>query len=122
MNTSIFFLALRRMRVPLIVLIVLYAVSTLGLTLVPGIDAQGRPAPPMSFFHAFYFVSYTATTIGFGEIPAKKGRIRGLSCDLDDKARPTRMGRDLPPGTIDRVAFGTGDPAARPAGEGGTRG
>ncbi|MCB1966251.1 MAG: NAD-binding protein [Candidatus Accumulibacter sp.] len=70
MNTSIFFLALRRMRVPLIVLIVLYAVSTLGLTLVPGIDAQGRPAPPMSFFHAFYFVSYTATTIGFGEIPA----------------------------------------------------
>src|SRR5690606_16154939 len=25
--------------------------------------------PPMSFFHAFYFVSYTATTIGFGEIP-----------------------------------------------------
>ena len=23
----------------------------------------------MSFFHAFYFMSYTATTIGFGEIP-----------------------------------------------------
>jgi Trk K+ transport system NAD-binding subunit len=23
----------------------------------------------MSFFHAFYFISYTATTIGFGEIP-----------------------------------------------------
>ena len=69
MNTSIFFLALRRMRVPLIVLIVLYAVSTLGLTLVPGIDEQGQPAPPMSFFHAFYFVSYTASTIGFGEIP-----------------------------------------------------
>ena len=69
MNTSIFFLALRRMRVPLIVLIVLYAVSTLGLTLVPGIDEQGHPAPPMSFFHAFYFVSYTASTIGFGEIP-----------------------------------------------------
>ena len=69
MNTSIFFLALRRMRVPLIVLIVLYAVSTLGLTMVPGIDEQGRPAPPMSFFHAFYFVSYTASTIGFGELP-----------------------------------------------------
>jgi voltage-gated potassium channel len=24
----------------------------------------------LSFFHAFYFMSYTATTIGFGEIPA----------------------------------------------------
>jgi voltage-gated potassium channel len=23
----------------------------------------------MSFFHAFYFVSYTASTIGFGELP-----------------------------------------------------
>ena len=29
----------------------------------------GQPAPPLSFFHAFYFISYTATTIGFGEIP-----------------------------------------------------
>ncbi|ACV35858.1 NAD-binding protein [Accumulibacter sp.] len=69
MNSSVFFLALRRMRAPLIVLIVIYAVSTLGLTLIAGVDAQGQPTPPMSFFHAFYFVSYTATTIGFGELP-----------------------------------------------------
>lgn len=67
---SIFFIVLRRMRAPLIVLIVIYAISVLGLTLVPGVDAEGRPAPPMSFFHAFYFISYTATTIGFGEIPS----------------------------------------------------
>lgn len=66
---SVFFLGLRRMRAPLIVLIVIYAVSILGLTLVPGVDAEGRATPPLSFFHAFYFVSYTATTIGFGEIP-----------------------------------------------------
>ncbi len=70
MNTSVFFLVLRRMRAPLIVLIVIYAVATLGLTLIPGVDGQGQPAPPLSFFHAFYFVSYTATTIGFGEIPS----------------------------------------------------
>ncbi|HEX6735463.1 MAG TPA: NAD-binding protein [Azonexus sp.] len=69
MVNSAFFIVLRRMRAPLIVLIGLYAVSVVGLTLVPGIDASGRPAPPLSFFHAFYFVSYTATTIGFGEIP-----------------------------------------------------
>jgi Trk K+ transport system NAD-binding subunit len=64
-----FFLALRRMRAPIIGLIVIYAISVFGLTLVPGIDVEGRTAPPLSFFHAFYFISYTATTIGFGEIP-----------------------------------------------------
>src|SRR3954451_16008551 len=62
------FLVLRRMRVPLIVLIVIFAVSVLGLTLIPGVDAQGRPWR-MGFFDAFYVMSYTATTIGFGEIP-----------------------------------------------------
>lgn len=69
MTDSTFFLVLRRMRAPIIALIVIYAISVLGLTLVPGVDADGRPAPPLSFFHAFYFISYTATTIGFGEIP-----------------------------------------------------
>jgi voltage-gated potassium channel len=63
------FLILRRMRAPLIFLIISYAIALLGMTLTPGVDAQGRPAPPMDFFHAFYVVSYTATTIGFGEVP-----------------------------------------------------
>ena len=66
---SAFFLVLRRMRAPIIVLIVIYSIAVLGLTLVPGVDADGKAAPPLSFFHAFYFISYTATTIGFGEIP-----------------------------------------------------
>ena len=62
------FLVLRRMRVPLILLIVIFAVSVLGLSLIPGQDAKGRP-DHMSFFDSFYFMSYTATTIGFGELP-----------------------------------------------------
>lgn len=66
---NVFFLILRRMRAPLILLILIYAVSILGLTLIPGVDEQGRSTPPLSIFHAFYFISYTATTIGFGEIP-----------------------------------------------------
>ena len=37
------FLVLRRMRTPLIVLIVIFAVTVLGLTLIPGQDDQGRP-------------------------------------------------------------------------------
>src|SRR3954452_22241606 len=62
------FLVMRRMRAPLIVLIAIFAVSTLGLTLIPGQDDSGRPWR-MGFFDAFYVMSYTASTIGFGEIP-----------------------------------------------------
>ena len=69
MVNSAIFLILRRMRMPLIMLVSSYAISILGMTLVPGVDAQGNPASPMDFFHAFYFISYTATTIGFGELP-----------------------------------------------------
>jgi len=66
--SDIFFLVLRRMRTPLILLIAIYAIATLGMTLIPGVDPNGQ-AWKMSFFHAFYFVSFMGTTIGFGEIP-----------------------------------------------------
>ncbi|MGB5456243.1 MAG: NAD-binding protein [Gammaproteobacteria bacterium] len=59
---------LRRMRRPFIMLITVYNIAILGMILIPGVDDQGNPWH-MSIFHAFYFVSYTATTIGFGEIP-----------------------------------------------------
>jgi Trk K+ transport system NAD-binding subunit len=62
------FLVLRRMRVPFIVLITIFAVSTLGLLLIPGQDADGA-AYRMGLLDAFYVITYTATTIGFGEIP-----------------------------------------------------
>lgn len=68
-NDSVLFLILRRMRTPLIVMILIYAISIFGLVLIPGVDATGQPTAAMSFFDAFYFISYTATTIGFGEIP-----------------------------------------------------
>ncbi|MGA5300292.1 potassium channel family protein [Nucisporomicrobium flavum] len=67
-TSSTIFLILRRMRAPLIVLITIFAVSVLGLTLIPGRDEAGH-AVRMGFFDAFYFMSYTATTIGYGEIP-----------------------------------------------------
>ena len=68
MKNTALFLILRRMRVPLLVLIGAYAVSILGLVLIPGAGADGAPQR-MGFFHAFYIMTYTATTTGFGELP-----------------------------------------------------
>jgi Trk K+ transport system NAD-binding subunit len=65
---NIIYLLLRRMRLPLIAVILAYAISILGMVLIPGVDDQGNPWR-MDFFHAFYFVSFMGSTIGFGEIP-----------------------------------------------------
>ncbi|PID46791.1 MAG: potassium transporter TrkA [Proteobacteria bacterium] len=65
---NLVYLLLRRLRTPLITLIVVYAVSMLGYVLIPGDDGSETPYY-MSFFEAFYFVSFMGTTIGFGEIP-----------------------------------------------------
>ena len=65
---NLVYVLLRRIHVPLIVLVCVYAVAILGFVLVPGMDDKGNPWR-MDFFHAFYFVSFMGTTIGFGEIP-----------------------------------------------------
>lgn len=66
--SDILFLILRRLRAPLITVIIVYAVSVGGLALIPGLTPDGH-REAMSIFHAFYVMSYTATTIGFGELP-----------------------------------------------------
>ena len=68
MDHTALFLIIRRLRVPMFVLIVTFAVSILGMILIPGVDAEGKPYH-LTFFDAFYFVTYTASTIGFGETP-----------------------------------------------------
>ncbi len=67
-TTDAIFLMLRRMRGPLITLTVIFAVTVVGLALLPGVEVDGR-ASRMTLFDAFYVMSYTATTIGFGELP-----------------------------------------------------
>lgn len=62
------FLIMRRLRAPLVTLIVIWAIAILGYVIIPGQDGEGQPVR-MDFLHAFYFVSYMGTTIGFGEIP-----------------------------------------------------
>ncbi len=65
---TLVYLFFRRMRAPLLVLLGAYAISIGGLVLMPGFDDLGQPWR-FDFFHAFYFVSYMGSTIGFGEIP-----------------------------------------------------
>lgn len=65
---NVFYVLLRRLRFPLITMILVYASSILGFVLIPGMDDQGNPYR-MDFFHAVYFVSFMGSTIGFGEIP-----------------------------------------------------
>jgi len=56
------------MRLPFIVIVVTYAIAITGLLIIPGVDDQGN-LYHLTIFEAFYFISYTATTIGFGELP-----------------------------------------------------
>jgi voltage-gated potassium channel len=65
---DIVWLTMRRMRTPLIALILVYTLSVLGLVMIPGEDASGRVFH-MDYLHAAYFIAIMATTIGFGEFP-----------------------------------------------------
>ena len=67
-SQRVIFIILRSMRKPVLVLVTVYAVSMAGWVLIPGVVVDGK-SQELSFFHAFYFLTYTATTTGFGEIP-----------------------------------------------------
>jgi voltage-gated potassium channel len=68
MKNSVLWVILYKMRIPFLVILISYSISIIGLLLIDGIDADGKPYS-MTIFDAFYFVTYTATTIGFGETP-----------------------------------------------------
>jgi Trk K+ transport system NAD-binding subunit len=65
---DIVWLTMRRLRTPLIVMILVFFSSTLLMVMMPGVNAAGEPVH-MSFLNAFYFVAIMSTTIGLGEIP-----------------------------------------------------
>ncbi len=66
-NLSIWII-IRRLRLPILIIIITFSIAILGMVLIPGVDDQGR-VYHLSIFDAFYFVSYMASTIGFGESP-----------------------------------------------------
>ncbi len=65
---DIVWLTMRRMRKPLVLLILVYSLSVFGMVLIPARDAAGN-AVDVGFLDAAYFVAILATTIGFGEFP-----------------------------------------------------
>jgi Trk K+ transport system NAD-binding subunit len=66
---DIVWLTMRRMRTPLILLILVYSLSVFGMIVIPGQDEAGNIIH-VGFLNAMYFVAIMATTIGFGEMPA----------------------------------------------------
>jgi hypothetical protein len=75
-------MTMRRMRTPIIILILVYFFSALAMISVPGMDDAGKPYY-MSFLDAAYFIAVMQTTIGFGEIPyAFTGAQRALVYSL----------------------------------------
>lgn len=65
---DIIWLTMRRLRTPLIVLILVYSLSVLVMVQIPGQDAAGNPVQ-VGFLDAVYFIAIMATTVGFGEVP-----------------------------------------------------
>jgi voltage-gated potassium channel len=65
---DIIWLTMRRLRTPLILLILVYSLSVFGMVMIPAEDAAGNPVQ-VSYLDAIYFVAILATTIGFGEVP-----------------------------------------------------
>ncbi len=68
MKNNSLFIIFQKMRRPFLVILLTYTISMIGFLLIPGMDLDGN-AYYMTIFDAFYFISYTATTIGFGETP-----------------------------------------------------
>lgn len=64
--TDAVFLVLRRMRMPLVVVVSVFALMSFGLSTMPGTPENPEP---LSVFDSFYVISYTGLTIGYGEVP-----------------------------------------------------
>ena len=56
MNDQIIWIVLKRLRTPFLVIIVTFAISILGMVLIPGADNSGK-VYHLSFFDAFYFIT-----------------------------------------------------------------
>ena len=66
MRNNSLFIILQKMRTPFLTILITYSIAIFGLTFMEGKTSDGE-SYYMTIFDAFYFISYMATTIGFGE-------------------------------------------------------
>lgn len=65
---EVVYLFFRQMRRPALVLIACYTVAILGMSMIPTLDDNGELIY-FSIFDSFYWITITATTMGYGEEP-----------------------------------------------------
>lgn len=66
-NTVVLMILMRRLRLPLLILVAILTISTFGLSQIDGVDFDGNPRR-LTVFEAFYFMTYTAATVGYTEL------------------------------------------------------
>ncbi|MBK8867780.1 MAG: potassium channel protein [Actinomycetales bacterium] len=66
-NTDVIFILMRRLRLPLIILVCILTIATFGMSQIDGVDFDGNPRR-LTVFESFYFMSYTAATVGYTEL------------------------------------------------------
>lgn len=66
-DTAVLFILLRRLRQPLLILVTILTIATFGLSQIDGVDFDGNPRR-LTVFESFYFMTYTAATVGYTEL------------------------------------------------------
>jgi voltage-gated potassium channel len=66
-NTIVLFILMRRLRLPLVILVCILTIATFGMSQIDGVDFDGNPRR-LTVFESFYFMTYTAATVGYTEL------------------------------------------------------
>ena len=64
---QVLFILLRRLRQPLLLLVLILTIATFGMSQIDGVDFDGNPRR-LTVFESFYFMTYTAATVGYTEL------------------------------------------------------
>ena len=67
--SKIIFYILKELKTPLLVFFSGFSFIMIGLSLTPGYNPNTEEVYYLSFFESFYIITYTSTTIGYGELP-----------------------------------------------------
>ena len=103
---DIIWLTMRRMRTPLILLILVYSLSVSGLAMIPGEDEFGN-AVRITFLDALYFVAILATTSALIAASGMRSRMRSMMMIWPWRYSPTTMWKLLEPRSTPAMTSGS---------------